>query len=60
MVKCVQLVGRLPDRATVLFGGKIRIVVATVFKNYPKEAFVVLGQMDDVFLITLARTRWVI
>ena len=32
MVKCVQLVGRLRDRATALFGGKvrIRIVVATV------------------------------
>ena len=31
MVKCVQLVGRLRDRATALFGGKvrIRIVVAT-------------------------------
>ena len=31
MVKCVQLVGRLRDRATALFGGKIRIVVATMF-----------------------------
>ena len=33
MVKCVQLVGRLRDRATALFGGKvrIRIVVATVY-----------------------------
>ena len=32
MVKCVQLVGRLRDRATALFGGKvrIRIVVATI------------------------------
>ena len=30
MVKCVQLVGRLRDRATALFGGKIRIVVATL------------------------------
>ena len=29
MVKCVQLVGRLRDRATALFGGKVRIVVAT-------------------------------
>ena len=29
MVKCVQLVGRLRDRTTALFGGKIRIVVAT-------------------------------
>ena len=29
MVKRVQLVGRLRDRATALFGGKIRIVVAT-------------------------------
>ena len=31
MVKCVQLVGRLRDRATALFGGKIRIVVATIY-----------------------------
>ena len=30
MVKCVQLVGRLRDRATALSGGKIRIVVATL------------------------------
>ena len=32
MVKCVQLVGRLRDRATALFGGKvrIRIVVARI------------------------------
>ena len=33
MLKCDQLVGRLRDRATALFGGKvrIRIVVATVY-----------------------------
>ena len=36
MVKCVQLVGRLRDRATALFGGKvrIRIVVATTQKFF--------------------------
>ena len=40
MVKCVQLVGRLRDRATALFGGKIRIVVATasIIDQYPTLA----------------------
>ena len=35
MLKCDQLVGRLRDRATALFGGKvrIRIVVATLVIN---------------------------
>ena len=39
MVKCVQLVGRLRDRATALFGGKvrIRIVVATHYSTYQSQ-----------------------
>ena len=37
MLKCDQLVGRLRDRATALFGGKIRIVVATKVSNTCKN-----------------------